>query len=70
MQGLSFDYNNIISTTAIEAHIKVVEEEKRKAETERAKIEAEKIAAQRKIEEKKLILASKFQPATEKSRGI
>lgn len=70
LQGLNFDYNKIISTTAVEAHIKVVQEENRKAEIERAKIEAERVAAQRKREEKKLILEAKFQSATERSHEI
>ena len=70
LQGLSFDYETICSTSAVEAHKRVVEEEKRKAEAEKAKVEAEKIASLRKFEEKKLILASKFAPATERSRQI
>ena len=70
LQGLTFDYNKIISTTAVEAHIKIVREEKRKAEIERAKIESERVAEQRKREEKKLILAAKFQSATERSNEI
>ena len=70
LQGLSFDYKTICSTSAVEAHKRVVEEEKRKAEAEKAKIEAEKIASLRKIEEKQLILASRFQPAVERSRQM
>ena len=70
LQGLNFDYNKIISTTAVEAHIKVVQEEKRKAEIEWAKIEAERVAAQRKRVERRLILAAKFQSATKRSHEI
>ena len=70
LQGLSFDYKTICSTSAVEAHKSVVEEEKRKAEAEKAKIEAEKIEMLRKFEEKQLILASRFHTAVERSRQI
>ena len=70
LQGLSLDYKTICSASAVEAHKRVMEEEKRKAEAEKAKIEAELIASQRIIEAEKLILASRFQPAVERSSQL
>ena len=63
LQGIDFDYKNVCSTEAIDAH-------RVKMEAEKAKAEALKEAELRQIEEEKLVLAAKFSSTKEESERM
>lgn len=63
LQGIDFDYKNVCSAKALDAH-------RIKMESEKAKAEALKEAERRQIEEDKLVLAAKFSSALEESQRI